>query len=665
MESCRVALGLRPSCALTAELHSLLVYEKGQFFLAHQDSEKRDDMVGTLVVTLPSAHQGGDLIVHAADGPTAYAGHRHELSGVALYGDLVHEVTPLHSGYRITLTYNLFRAGTEAPTHAHGPVADASTLLRRHFTSPLIARWSGDDPKPATLLVYHLDHHYTPRAMAWTRLKGRDVAAVELLREAADRADCEVALALTDVHETWNAISGDSGGYRNRWDDDSWDEDDYDDEEEDDLELDSLADSEVLITHWRPPWTTGVEEPGLRVDTRAVCAFTPSHALTPYDSDHQGYMGNYGNTIDRWYHRGAVVVWPRRLRFAVRAEVSTSWAIRDVRERLSRGERESVAADLGTVRSSWGAHLRSLGQDRTAGLADVLDIADRLEDAPLAQSLLETFAIDDLRPEHAGPLERVHDRYGETWLQTLLTEWADRIRYDHSTRDDWLVALPDLVIALRANAIATSMVELTWPGLRSRLRAALDAASTRRWRGVLSDLGRPVAGLLRAAALTDAHVVRDEILDTLRSSPSGIVAVVATLQDASSWPTADQEAAKACELAAYAQETLRARLEQPPRTLDDWSIAPPQGCDCPLCDTLASFLTDRKRVSFEWPIAEAKRAHIHGRIESAELPVTHKTRRSGRPYTLVLTKTADLFVREIDDRRDAEMTLDRLVATWR
>ena len=41
----------------------MLVYGKGQFFLPHQDSEKDDSMVGTLVVSLPSHHTGGELVV--------------------------------------------------------------------------------------------------------------------------------------------------------------------------------------------------------------------------------------------------------------------------------------------------------------------------------------------------------------------------------------------------------------------------------------------------------------------------------------------------------------------------------------------------------------------------------------------------------------------------
>ena len=55
-------LGVPDGCELTADLHSLLVYGPGQFFVAHQDSEKDDAMVGSLVVTLPSSFTGGDLV---------------------------------------------------------------------------------------------------------------------------------------------------------------------------------------------------------------------------------------------------------------------------------------------------------------------------------------------------------------------------------------------------------------------------------------------------------------------------------------------------------------------------------------------------------------------------------------------------------------------------
>jgi hypothetical protein len=51
------------------------------------------------------------------------------------------------------------------------------------------------------------------------------------------------------------------------------------------------------------------------------------------------------------------------------------------------------------------------------------------------------------------------------------------------------------------------------------------------------------------------------------------------------------------------------------------------------------------------------RRHVHERIERAELPVTHVTRRTGRPYTLVLTKTGALFTVERAARATAAADL--------
>jgi hypothetical protein len=61
---------------------------------------------------------------------------------------------------------------------------------------------------------------------------------------------------------------------------------------------------------------------------------------------------------------------------------------------------------------------------------------------------------------------------------------------------------------------------------------------------------------------------------------------------------------------------------------------------------LRTFLGSRSRRIFEWPLAKDARRHVHARIDSAELPVRHQTRRQGRPYTLVLTKTDELFTRQ-------------------
>ena len=76
------------------------------------------------------------------------------------------------------------------------------------------------------------------------------------------------------------------------------------------------------------------------------------------------------------------------------------------------------------------------------------------------------------------------------------------------------------------------------------------------------------------------------------------------------------------------------------------------------------FAEDKSRRTFEWPLAQQGRRHVHSRIDAAELPVTHQTRRQGRPYTLVLNKTEALFAREQEVRIRDETDLKWLTAQW-
>ncbi len=110
-------------------------------------------------------------------------------------------------------------------------------------------------------------------------------------------------------------------------------------------------------------------------------------------------------------------------------------------------------------------------------------------------------------------------------------------------------------------------------------------------------------------------------------------------------------------IAQHCARLTAARLELPARDEDDWSTVLPEGCSCELCATLEEFLADPDAGRLEWPIAKAKRRHIHGRLDRHELPVRHQTRRSGSPYTLVLTKTKTLFEREAQERRSRQADL--------
>jgi len=133
--------------------------------------------------------------------------------------------------------------------------------------------------------------------------------------------------------------------------------------------------------------------------------------------------------------------------------------------------------------------------------------------------------------------------------------------------------------------------------------------------------------------------------------------LLAVLRAERALPRARRQTTKLDALVRHCTRRMEARLARPPRGDDDWSIELGGGCSCELCDVLGGFLADRARRTLEWPLAKDGRRHVHGRLDRAELPVTHQTRRTGRPYTLVLTKTEALFERDTQVRRRDQANL--------
>jgi hypothetical protein len=281
---------------LKAELHSMLVYARGQFFAPHQDSEKDDAMVGSLVVGLPSVYKGGALQVRHQGRSRTYRGSKAALSFVAFYADCRHEVRPVSSGHRIVLTYNLLLEADAADAGSDlDPelVVGVSGCMEEHFAA---------DGAPDRL-VYLLDHEYTRQGLDASRLKGVDAGRAPYLWAAAERTGCEAALGLADVHETWSAYEQDDGLWgpsrrRRRWyDDDDEDEDDFGGSGGDYI-LEELIESEVTLDSWIDPAGGRAQKVGLSVPGVEVCASTPSAELEPHSSEYEGYMGNWGNTLE-------------------------------------------------------------------------------------------------------------------------------------------------------------------------------------------------------------------------------------------------------------------------------------------------------------------------------------------------------------------------------
>lgn len=658
LDRLRRDLGLPHACRLRAELHNLLIYGPGQFFVPHQDSEKSDEMIGTLVVGLPSRFTGGTFVVEHHDETLSFGGSAERLSLIAFYADCHHEVKPVESGYRVVLTCNLSAEG--AVPASTGPAAATTALtdaLRRFFETPVPPHWSGDrEQGPPDRLVYLLDHQYTQRGLAWTRLKNADAVRAAALQDAARKLDCECFLALADVHETWSCEDDYSAsGHRRRGD--RWDEDD-DNEDEDadasggDPELTDLIDSAVELRHWvglgeRP------QEIASLVAHGELCCTRPSVEFEPFESEHEGYMGNEGNTVDRWYHRAAVVLWPRERSFVIRAKASASWAMGEIAKTLRKDGAAQAQALAQRVLPFWAEAVRR--DSAKALFSATLKTAAALDDAALAAALLKPFPLTGPGPKTVAPLTTLLTRYGQAWCAALFDQWSPEYKPHEMTdaRLSWIAAaLPGLCRGLCADAVAGTVLAQRvlgqqWTWTAACMNDVRKHARPRDLAGFLPPLCTPLLALIESSRITDQPELHARLIDAATDNDLSLV----LLKQAHGYPPEVRRDLGLGSLHARGTQAFTQRLETPVRANGDWSIATPLSCPRELGPTLMPFLRDATRTRLEWPLAEAGRAQVHRLIDDHDLPVHHTTRRSGRPYTLVLEKTRALFEREAAHRR--------------
>jgi hypothetical protein len=90
----------------------------GSFFKPHKDTPRSTNMFGSLVATLPTKFEGGQLVFRDEGLEETYdcsKAFNHEgdeavVPWVVFFSDVEHEVLPVQDGYRVTLTYVRWRS---------------------------------------------------------------------------------------------------------------------------------------------------------------------------------------------------------------------------------------------------------------------------------------------------------------------------------------------------------------------------------------------------------------------------------------------------------------------------------------------------------------------------------------------------------------------------
>ncbi|WGR90823.1 2OG-Fe(II) oxygenase (plasmid) [Bradyrhizobium sp. ISRA435] len=193
------ALGVGEPVA--ADFYKFLVYDTGSFFVDHRDTEKVPGMFATLVLVLPTAHSGGELVVKHLGREIVLDTRPEEPSEIgfaAFYADCMHEVRPVKTGCRLALVYNLRFVGKERALKAPDYRSEHGRVVG------LLRNWARAEEEPDKLIL-PLEHVYTPAELSFNALKGADAGVASVLVRAAAEADCDLHLALVSIEESGSA----------------------------------------------------------------------------------------------------------------------------------------------------------------------------------------------------------------------------------------------------------------------------------------------------------------------------------------------------------------------------------------------------------------------------------------------------------------------------
>ena len=190
-----------------------------------------------------------------------------------------------------------------------------------------------------------------------------------------------------------------------------------------------LIDESIAVDYWVGADDRPLRRPGLHVRRTDVESFTDTDESFLVDEEYEGYMGNYGETLEYWYRRAALVLQAALLAAEVsRFTTEFDAALADALVLGRNGRADELARRLQPAARTLATQCRDQGRKLFRSYAA---LAVALPDAAHAHALCEGFIWTTFKPADAKALTDLSQRWGSAWMLSLLQPWA-------KSRPSWL-----------------------------------------------------------------------------------------------------------------------------------------------------------------------------------------------------------------------------------
>mmetsp|Transcript_44251 Transcript_44251/g.107009 ORF Transcript_44251/g.107009 Transcript_44251/m.107009 type:complete len:817 (+) Transcript_44251:2878-5328(+) len=297
-----------------ANLYKMLVYDTGGHFQKHVDAEKEPGMFATMVIQLPSKHDGGQLnVYHGKESRTFDFSNRSDDSFFvsSFFADCEHELLPVTAGYRVCLVYNLVMSTSQIGNVAlpSANAADSEIRLMRRM-----ARQLESDKKLSHVQGYFLEHKYTQTNLNFRNLKGRDKSVADTLRGVQDENGNP--LYVVSLMLMQYSVSGSQDYYGGGMGD----------------VYDEGYDSKIWIGPDDKP--LGDFRLAFDFENQVLRDLGDDHDIMemfdeeqPDEEEVEGYTGNAGPTVDYVYYKSLVVFWPKSAQYEIAGKAGSSFLV--------------------------------------------------------------------------------------------------------------------------------------------------------------------------------------------------------------------------------------------------------------------------------------------------------------------------------------------------
>jgi hypothetical protein len=391
----------------------------------------------------------------------------------------------------------------------------------------------------------------------------------------------------------------------------------------------------------------------------------------PSEEDFEGYTGNAGMTLDRWYRYAAIFIWPESRHFEVLCSNDSRNAVPALGQMVAKW-RKAKGADAAALKAQciefatailaeWPEERHARTYREETEKSDPLKILAELDEPRLIRGFLGDVLVKDASADPGDSIAAICQKHGwETFQPELLTVMKNTTKVTMERN----VGLLEQISSARprkgggwdelCKCLASELV----PAIE-----ALDRAkSSTDWQA--RDVKRDdlLAGLARSLLITgqceglSRFVAHALALPTLYPLTTAQIPALESLR-----PWLKKNVKKSCDgltrWVVACREQLESLTAQEPQKPADYRREAPITCKCPECAEMKRFLQAPGEAVHRFSVREERRNHLSGVIHDRHLDLDSRTEKKGSPYTLICTKNTNSYQATL---KEYQRNLERL-----